>query len=255
MEAQEISKKEGKCSFCSWKKCGISLVVTTVISTLTLAGLYVWYTQINATVKTLEDFPELEQQLDEDDIHAPISGTYELKSVTPNYKSYLESLGMPGFVASLVMSSSETVIVKDFGNGTINHQISAAMQADDNTYTLDEELRVPYFMNQGIMVNKFTRPKPNVLNFISYEPDKNWNFTSELVFSQKGMVQSQHFITKNVTSKKFYVRKGTEEEEEESENATEGGDEMEPDNFFGNSNDDEEDESDFFSDDDDGFFG
>ena len=106
------------------------------------------------------------------------------------------------------------------------------------------------------MVNKFQRPKPNVLHFISYEPDKNWNFTSELVFSQKGMVQTQHFITKNVSATKFYVRKGTEEEGEESESVTEESDQTEEDDddFFGDSNDDEEDVSDFFGDDDDGFF-
>ena len=43
-----------------------------------------------------------------------------MTSLSDNYKDYLGNFGMPWFVISLVMSSSETITIKDFKNGTFS---------------------------------------------------------------------------------------------------------------------------------------
>ena len=64
----------------------------------------------------------------------------------------------------------------------------------DVTFKLDEEYTFSYFFNQGLMHNRCSRPKPNVLFIDSFEPKKLWNLTSEMVFTKYGMINTQTIV-------------------------------------------------------------
>ena len=81
-----------------------------------------------------------------------------------------------------------------------------AFQTIDDTFNLEEEYTISYFMNQGIMHMLCTQPKPNILHFYSYEPAKGWNITSEMTFSKDGMVNVQTYLNENAVAQKFFTR-------------------------------------------------
>ena len=84
--------------------------------------------------------------------------------------------------------------------------LCSALQTIDDTFTLGEEYTISYFLNQGIMHMLCTQPHPNILHFYSYEPAKGWNITSEMTFSKDGMTNTQTYLNKNTSAKKFYAR-------------------------------------------------
>ena len=58
------------------------------------------------------------------------------------------------------------------------------------------------------MLNRCSRPKPNVLFINSYEPTKMWNLTSEMVFTQYGMVNTQTIqdVGDQISATKFHTK-------------------------------------------------
>jgi len=131
---------------------------------------------------------------------------FELTSVTPSYKKYLMHIGMPRFVVPVVMSSRETLSVKDLGDDTFRTKLSTAFEVIDVTFKLEEEYTFSYFFNQGLMHNRCTRPKPNVLFVNSFEPSKMWNLTSEMVFTKYGMINTQTIVQEQISATKFYTK-------------------------------------------------
>ena len=85
--------------------------------------------------------------------------------------------------------------------------VFTAFETFDVTFDLGEEYKLNYFMNQGVMVNKCSRPKPNILFFYSFEPDKRWNLTTEMVFSKLGMISTQTILNPHISAKKFYTKR------------------------------------------------
>lgn len=82
----------------------------------------------------------------------------------------------------------------------------SAFETIDTTFTLGEEYQTNYFLNQVVMLHTCSQPKPNILFFDSYEVAKNWNVTTEMVFSKFGMISKQTFVNDGISTKKFYTK-------------------------------------------------
>ena len=76
----------------------------------------------------------------------------------------------------------------------------------DVTFSLGQEYQLSTFLNQIVMHNRCTQPRPDTLFFHSYEPTKKWNITTEMVFSELGMVAHQTFLDDHISAKKFYTK-------------------------------------------------
>ena len=92
-------------------------------------------------------------------------------------------------------------------NYTLNGgHLFSAFETMDVTFSLGQEYQLSTFLNQIVMHNRCIQPKPNTLFFHSYEPTKKWNITTEMVFSELGMVAHQTFLDDHISAKKFYTK-------------------------------------------------
>ena len=62
----------------------------------------------------------------------------------------------------------------------------------------------PWGRGRGFMHTVMSRPEPKTLFFNSREPEKEWDLTSELVFTKYGMINTRVFVNDNITAKKYY---------------------------------------------------
>jgi len=136
----------------------------------------------------------------------PLDGTYTLVSFDENYETYLRGLGIPWLVLPLVLSASETLELTFTERGgqviTITDWGRRSME-----YEFGKEFNMTYGKKAGIMYTTCTRPEYEIIFCRSEERSKDWILTSEMKFSQRGMVNERVFLNKNITAKKFYEKR------------------------------------------------
>jgi len=144
-----------------------------------------------------------------------ISGTYNLVTFDDHYEEYLKSMGIPFFIVPLILSASERIEIEvsEGEPATVKMKTITDWMTRTSEFHFDEEFSMTYGKGsmEGLMYNICSRPVHNVINCKSEERKKKWNFESEIVFSLNGMVNKRTFITKDIVTKKYYQREGTED--------------------------------------------
>jgi len=136
-----------------------------------------------------------------------VDGTYNLVSYDENYETYLKSMGIPWLVVPLILRGTESLEIKLTDEGaeivTITDWATRNM-----TFEFNKVFNMTYGKGMGTMHNFCERPVHNVVFCKSEEREKNWKLTSNMTFSEKGMVNERIFLNKNIGAKKFYQKEG-----------------------------------------------
>jgi len=196
-----------------------------------------------------------------------ISGEYLLTSYDQNYPEYLTAIGIPSFVVNMfILASKEIIHVTKTGNHIkFTTKTDGDVVTREAEFTLGEMAEIPYGRKlEGIMHTMCDLKAPNHLFCTSTERTKGWTLTSEHIFSKAGVLNKRHHVSKDITTKKMYLRQGVVVNVEDQESMNLEGmvtvpPKVESDDPFSNSNDDEDSffndnedsEDDFFNDDDD----
>lgn len=199
-----------RCCVCSWKCCGIATLVIFIIIGAVVVGGYLYLRSFLGGRVNTEDNEMWEEKLSDTSGDFTIAGEFELTSVTPSYEDYLKCFGMPSFIVSLVMSSEEAMKIEDHANGTITLHTITAFDNKQLVFEEGKEVIFPWGRGRGFMHTVMSRPEPKTLFFNSREPEKEWDLTSELVFTKYGMINTRVFVNDNITAKKYYKRMGVE---------------------------------------------
>jgi len=164
---------------------------------------------------------------------ASMAGSYILVSYDKNYRTYLETMGIPWYVVPIILAANEKFSITELGDNTIQILTETSIASRNMTFKFGDEFSMEYGKGMGIMHNVCTRETPSLLICKSEERERNWNLLSKMEFSEEGVVNTRTFVTKNITAKKYYKRElngederkfkeGDEEEEEEESSGIEG---------------------------------
>jgi len=161
---------------------------------------------------------------------ASMAGTYILVSYDENYRTYLETMGIPWYVVPIILASNEKFSITELGDDNVQILTETSIATRNMTFKFGEEFSMEYGKGMGTMWNVCTREAPNVMMCSSEERERKWNLESKMTFSEEGVVNERTFINKNITAKKYYKREVEEageenklkEQEEEKEEGEEG---------------------------------
>jgi len=194
------------------KICLLSCLICFLFVLLVL-GAGVIYIYTRGTKQGDADFWEDLLKPPTDHSQVEMTGAYNLVSFDDNYKEYLEGMGIPFFVVPLILQASEIIeITLDEESQFVTMKTITDWMTRNSKFTFDEEFSMTYGKGnmEGLMYNTCTRPQNNIIHCRSEEREKKWNFESEIVFSDLGMINKRTFFTKNIVTKKYYVREGAD---------------------------------------------
>ena len=80
----------------------------------------------------------------------------------------------------------------------------------DSEFYLGTEFEEPWGRDQGFMHKVCTLPEPNKLECVMEERAQGWDVRTTMVFSREGMINERVFVTKGLSTKKFYQKLGVE---------------------------------------------
>jgi len=206
--------KRGCCGNCSRKKiCCLSCFACILAILLVIGGgaLYFFCRPNPFNPEDAEKWGEMLSAGGNMD-NISLDGTYTLVSYDATYETYLKSMGIPSYVVPLILVGSESLQIKVTDSGA---EISTVTDWNkrDMKFEFNKEFNMTYGRGMGIMHNVCERPQYNVVFCRSEEREKDWNMTSHMVFSEKGLVNERIFINKNIGAKKYYQKEGAELEE------------------------------------------
>jgi len=136
-----------------------------------------------------------------------MNGIYELMAYDENYRTYLETMGVPWFVIPIILASKETITYTDLGDAAIV-VTETSMRTRHMNITFGEEFSMELPKGMGTMWNICTREGLNVMMCHSEERDKGWELTSKMVFTKNGAINERTNIKGNISTKKYYKREG-----------------------------------------------
>lgn len=210
------------CCRCTWKCCGVGTFIVVLLIGLILGGGYLYLKSRLTGTATSKDKDLWEATLgNNNDVSqiqtsklakSIIDGEFLLVSYDENYPDYLKTMGIPGFVVNLILSSKEILIFKEptqpGGNWTMNTKTDLM---DRNAYfRIGEPFEMEMGMGnkKGLMVSNCTisGPADNILSCDVREKIKDWNFKSESIYTKAGFINTRTFLNKNMSTKKYYKR-------------------------------------------------
>jgi len=226
-------EEQKKCCF-GWSKTKIFcctcclLILAALVITVTVVCLMLFVFRVGDKSGEAKEWEEkLKGNTDEAAVPVSLAGTYVLVSYDENYRTYLETMGIPWYVVPIILASNEKFSITELGDDTVQILTETSIASRNMTFKFGDEFSMEYGKGMGIMWNVCTREAPNVMMCRSEERERNWKLESKMVISEEGVVNERTFINKNITAKKFYKRELEEaeenilkeEEEEEEEDA------------------------------------
>merc|ERR1712179_44328 len=202
------------------------LILAALVITVTVVCLMLFVFRVGDKSSESKVWEEkLKSNPNETAVPASLAGTYVLVSYDENYRTYLETMGIPWYVVPIILASNEKFSITELGDDTVQILTETSIASRNMTFKFGDEFSMEYGKGMGIMWNVCTREAPNVMMCRSEERERNWKLESKMVISEEGVVNERTFINKNITAKKFYkreVEEVKEEEEEEEEESIDG---------------------------------
>jgi len=208
-----------KCCF-GWSKtkiccCACLLILAALILAITVVCLMLFVFQVGDKSGEAKEWEARLKGNTGGDAAMPASmaGTYVLVSYDENYRTYLETMGIPWYVVPIILASNEKFSITELGDDTVQILTQTSIASRNMTFKFGEEFSMEYGKGMGTMWNVCTREAPNVMMCRSEERERKWNLESKMTFSEEGVVNERTFINKNITAKKYYKREAEESEE------------------------------------------
>jgi len=230
------SKLEEQKSCCfGWSKtkiccCTCLAILAALILAITVVCLMLFVFDVGDKSGEAKEWEERLKSDSDASTPASMEGTFILVSYDENYRTYLETMGVPWYVIPIILASNEKFSITELGDDTVQIITETSINTRNMTFKFGEEFSHELPKGMGTMWNVCTRDAPDVMMCRSEEREKDWNLRSKMIFTEEGVVNERTFINGNITAKKYYRREVEEaeetkvKEEEEEGSGIEGSD-------------------------------
>ncbi len=129
-------------------------------------------------------------------------------SYDKGFGPYLEAMGIPSFIVSLIKGAAEKLHVTPPAEpgGEWHMKSVSDLMTRDWKFRIGEEFSVVWGKGRGVLFSVCSMPKTNVIHCKSEDRARGWEMEGILTFSPLGMVSERIHITKGVKMKKYYER-------------------------------------------------
>merc|ERR1712088_681912 len=197
-------EEQKKCCF-GWSKtkiccctCCLLILAALVAVTVVCLMLFVFrFGDMSGKAKEWEE--KLKSNPDAAAAPTSLAGTYVLVSYDENYRTYLETMGIPWYVVPIILASNEKFSITELGDDTVQILTETSIASRNMTFKFGDEFSMEYGKGMGTMWNVCTREAPNVMMCRSEERERNWKLESKMIFSDEGVVNERTFVTKNIS--------------------------------------------------------